>query len=285
MADAQQPPQDEDLIISFFPDPPPFYRKFTAENLERLKEIEKEAGLDSSDAKATPKLSLDQILALPAELRYLIPPEPPADDQEFNVFGTATTVKGDDVFAKHMEFTRHRMMEEGVLEDWTYEQLYPAAQLSASDSSTTTSAMLDRQKVLFRLLRSILLAYMSLLGLVAIDPVSPAKSEKIAEMLTMVMNMHALINEYRPHQARETLIRKMEAQVLRKKAEIESVRKMGERVRAVLDGFEKEADKLGKAVDIENGNTEETAPLSQEDRAKNEAHRHAWETMDEMLGP
>ncbi len=178
--------------------------------MNALKEIEKEAAeQDGNNGNDPPKLSLDQILALPAELRYLIPPEPPADDEEFNVFGSATKVKGDNVFGKHMEFTRFRMMEEGVLEDWTYQQLYPTASDPTSSSPTSTSATLDRQKVLFRLLRSILLAYMSLLGLVATDPVSPAKADKISEMLTMVMNMHALINEYRPHQARETLIGKM----------------------------------------------------------------------------
>jgi mediator of RNA polymerase II transcription subunit 7 len=131
MADPQQPAQidDEDVILSFFPDPPPFYKHFTSENLARLREIEKDAGLlDENDDKTNPysiaasatKLSPEQILALPTELRYLIPPEPPADDAEFHVFDTVAKAKGTDVFMKNMEYIADQLKMQGVFEDWQY---------------------------------------------------------------------------------------------------------------------------------------------------------------------
>lgn len=290
MADHQQ--HDEDLVLSFFPDPPPFYKHFTAENLERLKDIEKQAP-DTEDDKGTkpPKLSAEQILALPTELRYLIPPEPPADDEEFHVFGEATKAKGTDTFLKNMQFISTRVAEEGVLQDWKYEQLYPSSSSSSQApavgstlSTTTPPSSVDRQSYLFRFLRSILLSYISLLGIVALNPVSPAKDDKTADILTLVTNMHALINEYRPHQARETLIAKMEEQVQRKRNEVEGVRKISERVREVLKGFgaEAPAEEGGKQGD-RDAKAEGLGRASEEDKRRM-GQRRMWRAMDELLG-
>ena len=83
-------------LSAFFPQPPPFYKYFTSENLERLKEIrasmttkEKENKQDESGIGLTQQ----QLLELPVELRYLIPPEPPTDGK-FKVFGDEQDVSG-----------------------------------------------------------------------------------------------------------------------------------------------------------------------------------------------
>jgi mediator of RNA polymerase II transcription subunit 7 len=288
MADPQQPPpEDEDLVLSFFPDPPPFYKHFTVENQTRLKDIEKEAvtdndGTDKSSSELGTKLSAEQILALPTELRYLIPPEPPADDDDFHVFGEVAKAKGTDVFEKVMEYISNQLEMGQLLPGWTYEQLYPST-TTADDSSqpTTTSASLDRQNYLFRFLRSILLSYISLLGIVAVNPTSEQRSEKLKDILTMVANMHALINEYRPHQARQTLIEKMEEQVRRKREEVEGVRKMGEKVREVLEGFGREAGGLEQDTTTEK--KDEVMTLREDDLRK-DAQSQMWEAMDEVLG-
>ncbi|USP79532.1 hypothetical protein yc1106_06806 [Curvularia clavata] len=293
MADPQQPGQveDEDIVLSFFPDPPPFYKHFTPENLERLRQIESDAGLhENNDDPTSPaaKLSPEQILALPTELRYLIPPEPPADDAEFHVFDTVAKAKGTDVFMKNMEYIADQLKMQGVFQDWQYEQLYPSdsslttttTSVSSQPPTTSNSASLDRQNYLFRFLRSILLSYISLLGIVAADAVSEQKDQKLKDIMTMVANMHALINEYRPHQARQTLIERMEEQVRRKQAEIEGVRKMGEKVREVLASF--------GAGDTEGkdgvGDVVEEDAAAKEMARKMDAQRGAWETLEEALG-
>ena len=51
------------------------------------------------------------------------------------------------------------------------------------------------------------------------------------------MNAHYLINEYRPHQARESLILLMEEQVRRGREEVRGVREARERVEGVLMGL------------------------------------------------
>jgi len=255
------------------PPPPPFYQHFTTENLDRLKEVETEARLDTvTDDGAPAKLTTEQILALPTELRYLIPPEPPAESDEFKVFGAVTSAKGSDSFTKTMEWISRTLAGDYTLTDWTYEQLYPP-----TDSSSSASATADRQRYLFRFLRSILIAYIELLGIVAVNPTSEHKEQKLRDILTMVTNMHALINEYRPHQARETLILEMERQVARKKREIEGVRKMKDRVSEVLEGFGRELP--GEKVE----KSEEVAVKSEEDRRRS-AQRCMWQAMDELLG-
>jgi mediator of RNA polymerase II transcription subunit 7 len=275
MAEQQQQAQeDEDLKLAFFPPPPPFYQHFTVENRDRLEAAKKDAGIDttSNDENST-RLSTEQVLALPTELRYLVPPEPPNDTEEFKVFGTVTKAKGSDTFNNTMEWIGRTLAADYTLTDWTYEQLYPSTDASSSASST-----LDRQRYLFRFLRSILLAYIELLGIVANNPSSDNKDDKLKDILTMVTNMHALINEYRPHQARETLIREMERQVERKRKEIEGVKQMKERVSEVLEGF-------GRDVPGEKtGETNEEPAISSEEERKREAQRHMWQGLDEILG-
>ncbi|RAR12356.1 mediator of rna polymerase ii transcription subunit 7 [Stemphylium lycopersici] len=287
MDDPQPPPQvdDEDVILGFLPDPPPFYKHFTAENIARLKEITKEAAPENEDSNASSaasakKLSTDQILALPTELRYLIPPEPPADDAEFHVFDTVAKAKGTDVFMKNLEFIADQLKMQGVFEDWTYEQLYPAGgDASSQQSHATNSASLDRQNYLFRFLRSILLSYISLLGIVAANPTSEQKDQKLKDIMTMVTNMHALINEYRPHQARQTLIERMEEQVRRKREEVDGVRKMGEKVREVLGSF----GSVESDDKAENGSPIAEDVVGTEQARKRDAQRATWEALEDVM--
>lgn len=282
---------EEGPLLNYFPDPPPFFKHFTTENLARLQDIENEAsnGTDTSKnvANSSSCLSTEQILTLPAELRYLIPPPPPSDDESFQVFGEPAKSSGTNNFTQMMAFVSKTLGEQFVLSDWTYTQLYPSTSASPSadptSASHSTDANIDRQQYLNRFNRSIIIEYISLLGVVALDPTSEHKDRKLKHILTLVCNMHALINEYRPHQARETLIRIMEEQVRKKKAEVEGVKAMEEKVRGVLDGF-------GKAVDGEttaeanDGEGKEVAHNDTEEDKRRETQRAMWDAMDDMVG-
>lgn len=76
-------------LQNFFPPPPPFYKHFTSKNLDRLNKLKESAETERDENEqelANSGLTKQQILNLPAELRYLIPPEPPTDGK-YRSFG------------------------------------------------------------------------------------------------------------------------------------------------------------------------------------------------------
>lgn len=259
------PPEEEDILSSYFPNPPPFYKHFTSKNLDALSQFK-----DQNNIAEKTTLTPAQLLELPTELRYLVPPAPPTADTEYSVFGKKTKINRIDDYAEVVAQIRERLLQppENPTLDWEYEQLYP---------SSSNWSSVDRQKYLFRFVRSIIVSYIELLGIVAQDPMCAAREQKLRDILTLALNMHALINEYRPHQARETLIREMERQVERKRAEVEGVKKMKERVQEVLDGF-------GRGVVERKEEKETVVPELTEEERKKERQREMWGVMEEMLG-
>lgn len=211
------PPHDLRASIAIMsgawaPNPPNFYKQFTPANIERLAQLKQEQG------NQTPNL-----LSLPPEIRYLVPPEPPADGV-YDLFGSTRTI--------------HDFL--ATLPDQNITQVYPSASDTDADTSTSANWTLDRGKYLKNIARSILLSFLELAGTLAEDPGQSAR--KLEEIKTLFQNAHHLINEYRPHQAREGLILKMEEEVERTRGEIEEVRRMRERIEGVLGGGEGDVD-------------------------------------------
>jgi mediator of RNA polymerase II transcription subunit 7 len=63
----------------------------------------------------------------------------------------------------------------------------------------------DRKRELRKLNHSVLVNFLDLLDFVIKYPDSEKRVEKIADLNLLFIHMHHLINEFRPHQARETL--------------------------------------------------------------------------------
>jgi mediator of RNA polymerase II transcription subunit 7 len=61
--------------------------------------------------------------------------------------------------------------------------------------------------------------------------------EKIADIRTIFINFHHILNEYRPHQARESLILMMEEQLEKSKKEAEDIFKMKKKVEDTISGL------------------------------------------------
>jgi len=64
---------------------------------------------------------------------------------------------------------------------------------------------IDRKKELRKLNHSILVNFLDLIDILIKCPESPKREEKIEDTNLLFIHMHHLINEFRPHQARETL--------------------------------------------------------------------------------
>jgi mediator of RNA polymerase II transcription subunit 7 len=198
---------EQGAIAAAFPAPPPFYKHFTKQNLAALRRLRK-AARDTHGEGDGENGELD-IHALPTELQYLIPPQPPKDEK-YTSFG--------------VEIDRHA--PELTLESAGIEQVYPSH----------PSVRSDPQPHLIALARSMLASFLSLVGILSTNP--ELYEEKTKDLQTLMYNMHDLINQYRPHQARETLILLMEERVERMRREIRGIEDAKDKVRTVLKTLE-----------------------------------------------
>ena len=89
MADASE----QRAVATAFAPPPPLWKHFTRDNLDKLDQIKKDASKDTEGAYTGEKKWSPaelQALNLPPELRFLVPPEIPTG--EYTVFGEPQTV-------------------------------------------------------------------------------------------------------------------------------------------------------------------------------------------------
>jgi len=109
--------------------------------------------------------------------RGTAPRPPPPIPDTYSMFGT--TINNDDAIIQSLE-------SQGI------KRLY-----STKD--------IDRKKELRKLNHSILVNFLDLIDILIKSPESPKRDEKIEDINLLFIHMHHLINEFRPHQARETL--------------------------------------------------------------------------------
>lgn len=88
----QQAQQNKRVPKATFPRPPPFYKHFTKQNQSALRQLRKENASQKQvdgDDRGEPHIDIP---SLPLELRYLVPPEPPAEGK-WKSFGVRHDVR------------------------------------------------------------------------------------------------------------------------------------------------------------------------------------------------
>lgn len=217
---AKQPPKPP--LKALFPAPPPFYKYFTKPNIAELKRLREQAG-PPPDGKQTEqdgssiKPDLD-ILSLPTELRFLIPPPPPTDGK-FQSFGICHNPNG----------------PPPSLQDLQVEQLYPSH----------PGVKLNPQTYLISLAKSQLLTFLGLVG--ALSQNAEKYDTFTRDLETITSNMHDLVNQYRPHQARESLISMMKERVEKMRAEIKAIAEAKARARKLMEALRDDEERLLRA--------------------------------------
>ncbi|EEB07745.1 mediator complex subunit Med7 [Schizosaccharomyces japonicus yFS275] len=125
-------------------------------------------------------------------------------------------------------------MEEDETEDKT------SLSTTTAESTTTQPVIAHIADELKRLSRSLMLNFLELLGIMAKAPDQfPTKTEN---MRVILLNIHHLINEYRPHQARESLIVLLEKQLSSIQNNCDDLRQKNETLKSTLDKY--------KALDV-----------------------------------
>ncbi|KAM7000364.1 mediator of RNA polymerase II transcription subunit 7 [Tautogolabrus adspersus] len=94
----------------------------------------------------------------------------------------------------------------------------------------------DHKRELKKLNMSILVNFLDLLDILIKSPGSIKREEKMEDLKLLFVHMHHLINEYRPHQARETLRVMMEVQKRQRLETAERFQKHLERVVEMIQG-------------------------------------------------
>lgn len=202
----------EDLISSLYPPPPPYYKYFTDENLEKLRkakeneenreneehQLEKAENPQSGDTDAATEVQL------PPELKLLTPPTQPVGDH-YRGYGNLWSFEN----------------KLPSLKDSGWRQLY-----EDEDENITSKT---KTKELHKLTDSLLLNFLELVGSVAVDP--SQFHVKIEDLKLILININHILNTYRPHQTRESLIMLLRKHIDSKRAEIAEIDRVSENVK------------------------------------------------------
>lgn len=267
------------LLSAAFPTPPPFYKHFTKQNVTRLRELRKEAEKNQPSETDGSGNAVIDVASLPPELRFLVPPEPPADGR-YKAFGADYDVclvlhVAARTSLRALTLTSDQLAQPTQsLESAGIPQLYPA---DVAESEPT----LHLQK----LTQAILLNFLELVGTLSVNPTQA--TQKVEDLQNLFYNVHDLINRYRPHQARESLILMMEEQVDKVKQDIARVNEAKEKMVGLLKGIE---GLQTTAADTTSSEPPAKPPSSTESNTKSpeqrrlDAQRSMWDTLDSELG-
>lgn len=118
---------------------------------------------------------------------------------------------------------------------------------------------------------------MNFLEFIGILSVAPEQVEsKVEDLRNLFINAHHLLNVYRPHQARESLILMMEEQLERTKEEIQQMDKTKADIGAFLERLRSE----GVDVDAASGTSDKDTRPEESQKAVEDS-RMVWDLVDE----
>ena len=233
-------PQQGSLSAAF-PAPPPFYKAFTAENLERLRQHQtSKNSSEETNQIARDSEALDSNL-LSSDLQYLLPPCPPADGK-YRSFGTDYDIT-------------------------------PAKIAQAPPTRESLLKLADR----------LLQLYLHYVNILATDPSGLLWVPQWEEIRKTFEGIHQIINEYRPHQARETMVLLMEDQVKKLKDETEELKSHVAKAKDVLSTLATGKKDLAAGILIpQSGANGEMANVDSKIAPKDNG-KAIWETLEKEL--
>ncbi|KAK6461701.1 mediator of RNA polymerase II transcription subunit 7 [Scheffersomyces coipomensis] len=204
----------EELISSLYPPPPPYVKFFTDENLNKLEDWkvnkaqqqqqQQQRELQDGESKEEEE---EEDIVPPGELRFLVPPKAP-EGSHYRGYGNIWSFED----------------KLPSLKSANWEQLYPD-----DDESITSETKI---KELHKLSDSLLLNFLELIGIASIDP--QQYQGKIKDISLILININHLLNTYRPHQSRESLIMLLRKQIDVKRNEINQIDKISSEIKAKI---------------------------------------------------
>ncbi|KAH8701620.1 mediator of RNA polymerase II transcription subunit 7 [Talaromyces proteolyticus] len=254
MAEAQR------AVTAAFPPPPPFWKHFSKENVEKLDKLKAESA-KSHDGNPKKKWSPSELQALdtPSELRYLIPPKAPTEGT-YSVFGEL----------QNLSSALPSLKDQGI------EQLYPEPPATDGGKEAQVAQPLNHAFYLLKISKSLLLNFLEFVGILSIAP--EQFETKLDDLRNLFINAHHLLNLYRPHQARESLILMMAEQLESTRNEIQEMDQIQNRVERLLEQLAVEAKDVADPILSES--KEDTNGAQIDNKTVQEA-RQLWDLLEE----
>lgn len=194
----------EELISSLYPPPPAYYKFFTQQNLNKLEEWRYKTGAGEEKTKEDGETSsgdqendAERVEDVPSgELKFLVPPKQPEGDH-YRGYGNIWSFED----------------KLPSLKDSGWKQLY-----QEDNDLVTSKTKIDE---LHKLMDSLLLNFLELVSSMSIDP--SKFHYKIEDLKLVLININHILNTYRPHQTRESLIMLIKKQIEKKNLEISEI--------------------------------------------------------------
>ncbi|KGK37233.1 hypothetical protein JL09_g3626 [Pichia kudriavzevii] len=199
---------DNPDIAALYPPPPPFYKFFTCENVSTFNSLRQSGKSDKEISEITRYQILDKYVGLKESGVQQIYDDasPPSAGSQAN---TSTT---ENVLIENVNKDTENIENEEEIEE------------------VFSGTRIDELK---KMTKSLLLNYLELVGLLAKNPA--LAQPKIDHIRTILINIHHLLNSYRLHQSRETLIIKLQKKLEETKTETLGIHDTCSRVEKKLD--------------------------------------------------
>ena len=141
----------------------------------------------------------------------------------------------------------------------------------------------DHKRELKKLNHSILTNFLDMLDILIKSPDSPRRREKIDDLTLLFIHMHHLINEFRPHQARETLRVMLDAQ---RKQRLETAERFHKHLEKVKEMVSKSIQALPDNEALDSKLTIKVEPMEEDaykGKEEPEDYTEGCSTADRMM--
>lgn len=138
----------------------------------------------------------------------------------------------------------------------------------------------DRRRELKKLNQSLLANFLDLLDLLVNCPDSPRRAEKVEDLSLLFIHIHHLLNEFRPHQARETLRVMME---LQKRQRIETANRFQKHFDRVTDILQQAIQNLPEPMELDTKMMVDDFMFTQENKEKDDADSDPCYILDRIM--
>lgn len=200
---------DSSEISSLYPPPPPYYRFFTTENVQKYNELRKGGASDEEISNIH-------------DIKFLVHPQHPEKEQ-YRSFGDLWWFEDKQVGLKESGIQQIYGDPEDTTKDGEENE-------TQDEEEVFTQTRIDELK---KMTKSLLLNFLELVGLLSKNP--KLASVKIDNIRTILINIHHLLNSYRLHQSRETLILTMQKKLTETQESIEEIKDTCLKVESKLD--------------------------------------------------